>query len=61
VRKDFQPRVPGFSVLEEVLMNTDEREDWGLRLAGLALVLEVVRLVAELLRRNLLPPLRGRA
>jgi hypothetical protein len=42
-------------------MNTDEREDWGLLLAGLALVLEVVRLIVELLRRNLLPPLRGRA
>ena len=49
VRKDFQPRIPGFSALEEVHMDTDEREDWGLLLAGLALVLEVVRLLAELL------------
>ena len=54
------PCGPGFGTLEEVDKIADKREDRGLWLAGLALVLEVIRLLVELLRRNHLPLLRER-
>ena len=60
MRKDFLPCGPGFGTLEEVDRIADKREDRGPWLPGLALVLEVIRLLVELLRRNHLPLLRER-